>query len=177
MVHWSWRDCIIHPGILLQLQRFLPPPGHLHGGLLSHDPIPYLFTSSGDAKTRKCGIGIRSYFHLFKHRTVCCPLFCWKDQRLNRFLQLDLPPDLPLLPPHRSIHLLHPPPSPLTPSLSPWRLCHKGGNGKNVMLNLFQHLIKSIGYETLKRVQGDKITITTQSLGGEGEGEGNSSSE
>jgi len=26
----------------------------------------------------------------------------------------------------------------------------------NVMLNLFQHLIKSIGYETLKRVQGDK---------------------
>ncbi len=27
---------------------------------------------------------------------------------------------------------------------------------KNVMLNLFQHLIKSIGYETLKRVQGDK---------------------
>lgn len=27
---------------------------------------------------------------------------------------------------------------------------------KNVMLNLFQHLIKSNGYETLKRVQGDK---------------------
>jgi hypothetical protein len=28
---------------------------------------------------------------------------------------------------------------------------------------LFQHLIKSIGYETLKQVQGDKITIATQS--------------
>ncbi len=27
---------------------------------------------------------------------------------------------------------------------------------KNVMLNLFQHLIESISYETLKRVQGDK---------------------
>jgi len=42
------------------------------------------------------------------------------------------------------------------------RLCHNEGNGKNVMLNLFQHLIKSNGYETLKRVQGDKITVTTQ---------------
>jgi hypothetical protein len=30
------------------------------------------------------------------------------------------------------------------------------------MLNLFQHLIKSIYYETLKRVQGDKKWITTQ---------------
>jgi hypothetical protein len=36
------------------------------------------------------------------------------------------------------------------------------------MLNLFQHLIKSNGYETLKRVQGDKITITTQSPGERG---------
>jgi len=27
---------------------------------------------------------------------------------------------------------------------------------KNVMLNLFQHLIESMCYETLKRVQGDK---------------------
>jgi hypothetical protein len=27
---------------------------------------------------------------------------------------------------------------------------------KNVMLNLFQHLMESISYETLKRVQGDK---------------------
>jgi hypothetical protein len=27
------------------------------------------------------------------------------------------------------------------------------------MLNLFQHLIKSIGYETLKQVQGDKKGI------------------
>jgi len=36
------------------------------------------------------------------------------------------------------------------------------------MLNLFQHLIKSTGYETLKRVQGDKITIMAQSLTGEG---------
>ena len=56
-----------------------------------------------------------------------------------------------------------PHPSPLAT-----RLCHKGENGKNVMLNLFQHLIKSNGYETLKRVQGDKITITTQSRRGEG---------
>jgi hypothetical protein len=43
----------------------------------------------------------------------------------------------------------------------------------NQVLNLFQdlrfqHLIKSNGYETLKRVQSDKITITTQSLTGEG---------
>jgi len=44
-------------------------------------------------------------------------------------------------------------------------------SGQNVMLNLFQHLIKSICYETLKRVQGDKICITTQSpkRGGKGE--------
>ena len=62
--------------------------------------------------------------------------------------------------------------APLTPSLSPLRLCHKGENGKNVMLNLFQHLIKSNGYETLKRVQGDKITTTTQSRWGEGKGKG-----
>jgi hypothetical protein len=27
---------------------------------------------------------------------------------------------------------------------------------KNVMLNLFQHLMESISYETLNRVQGDK---------------------
>jgi hypothetical protein len=40
------------------------------------------------------------------------------------------------------------------------------------MLNLFQHLIKSICYETLKRVQGDKKWIATQSLCGEGQGEG-----
>jgi hypothetical protein len=31
------------------------------------------------------------------------------------------------------------------------------------MLNLFQHLIKSIYYETLKRVQGDRKWIVTQS--------------
>jgi hypothetical protein len=43
---------------------------------------------------------------------------------------------------------------------------------QSVMLNLFQHLIKSICYETLKRVQGDKKWITTQSLEGEGQGEG-----
>ena len=42
----------------------------------------------------------------------------------------------------------------------------------SVMLNLFQHLIESMCYETLKRVQGDKKGITTQSLGGEGKGEG-----
>jgi len=51
----------------------------------------------------------------------------------------------------------------MTPSLR--RLGRKEENGKNVMLNLFQHLIKSNSYETLKRVQGDKIMITTQSLG------------
>jgi hypothetical protein len=45
-------------------------------------------------------------------------------------------------------------------------------SGQNVMLNLFQHLIKSIRYATLKRVQGDKTCITTQSLEGEGQGEG-----
>jgi hypothetical protein len=39
---------------------------------------------------------------------------------------------------------------------------------KNVMLNLFQHLMASISYETLKRVQGDKNGITTQSPGGKG---------
>ena len=49
----------------------------------------------------------------------------------------------------------------------PLRLCHKGENAKNVMLNLFQHLIKSNAYETLKQVQGDKKTIVTQSLKGE----------
>ena len=54
------------------------------------------------------------------------------------------------------------------PNPLPQRLCRKGENGKNVMLNLFQHLIKSNGYETLKRVQGDKKTITTQSPKGEG---------
>ncbi len=33
----------------------------------------------------------------------------------------------------------------------------------NVMPNLFRHLIKSKICETLKQVQGDKISITTQS--------------
>jgi hypothetical protein len=53
----------------------------------------------------------------------------------------------------------------------------------NHVLNLIQYcfsipacgrqVIKSNGYETLKRVQkGDKITISTQSLAGEGKGEG-----
>jgi len=41
---------------------------------------------------------------------------------------------------------------------------------KNVMLNLFQHLIESNSYETLKRVQGDKKCIATQSPGGRGWG-------
>ena len=40
------------------------------------------------------------------------------------------------------------------------------------MLNLFQHLINSMSYETLNQVQGDKNAITTQSLAGEGKGEG-----
>jgi hypothetical protein len=42
---------------------------------------------------------------------------------------------------------------------------------KNVMLNLFQHLMESITYETLKRVQGDKKGITTQSPVGRGRGD------
>jgi hypothetical protein len=38
---------------------------------------------------------------------------------------------------------------------------------KNVMLNLFQHLIESKSYETLKRVQGDKkFNYDTVSRGG-----------
>jgi len=45
--------------------------------------------------------------------------------------------------------------------LSPFPIPHRdcvviGEMVKNVMLNLFQHLIESISYETLKRVQGDK---------------------
>jgi hypothetical protein len=42
----------------------------------------------------------------------------------------------------------------------------------NVMPNLFRHLIESNSYETLNQVQGDKILIATQPLGGEGQGEG-----
>jgi len=38
------------------------------------------------------------------------------------------------------------------------------------MLNLFQHLINSMNYETLNQVQGDKKAIATQSLEGEGRG-------
>ena len=45
------------------------------------------------------------------------------------------------------------------------RLCRNGGNGKNVMLNLFQHLINSMSYETLNQVQGDKKAIATQPPG------------
>jgi hypothetical protein len=48
------------------------------------------------------------------------------------------------------------------------------GNGENKLRPvvtegsyLLEHLIKSNGYETLKRVQGDKITITTQPPRGE----------
>jgi len=47
-------------------------------------------------------------------------------------------------------------------------LCRKGENGKNVMLNLFQHLINSMSYETLNQVQGDKKAIVTQSQGERG---------
>jgi len=43
---------------------------------------------------------------------------------------------------------------------------------KNVMLNLFQHLIESNSYETLNQVQGDKTGVTPQSLRGEEKGEG-----
>jgi hypothetical protein len=43
------------------------------------------------------------------------------------------------------------------PQSSPARDCVVIGKMvKNVMLNLFQHLMESISYETLKRVQGDK---------------------
>jgi hypothetical protein len=38
------------------------------------------------------------------------------------------------------------------------------------MLNLVQHLINSMAYETMEQVQGDKTSITTQSLAGEEEG-------
>jgi hypothetical protein len=34
---------------------------------------------------------------------------------------------------------------------------------ENVVLNVFQHLKESNTYETLKRVQGDKTVIATQS--------------
>jgi hypothetical protein len=50
--------------------------------------------------------------------------------------------------------------TPLSPHFTK-RLCRKGENGKNVMLNLFQHLIESTTYETLNQVQGDKKAITT----------------
>ncbi len=43
------------------------------------------------------------------------------------------------------------------------RLCHNPENLNIVMLNLFQHLSKSMAYETLKQVQGDKNTVVTQS--------------
>ena len=57
-----------------------------------------------------------------------------------------------------------PPPLPcgvffITPQGTPSpvkRLCRNGKMMKNVMLNLFQHLIESMCYETLKRVQGGK---------------------
>ena len=54
----------------------------------------------------------------------------------------------------------------------PWGLCRNGENGKNVMLNLFQHLINSMSYETLNQVQGDEKAIATQPPRGEDEGEG-----
>ncbi len=44
-----------------------------------------------------------------------------------------------------------------SPTSPPLRGCVAIGEmEKNVMLNLFQHLMESISYETLKRVQGDK---------------------
>jgi hypothetical protein len=39
---------------------------------------------------------------------------------------------------------------------------------KNVMLNLFQHLIEFDTYETLNQVQGDKKGFATQPPQGEG---------
>jgi hypothetical protein len=59
---------------------------------------------------------------------------------------------------------MHPSPSPLEDCVTIAEMV------KNVMLNLFQHLMESITYETLKRVQGDKKGITTQSLDGRGLG-------
>jgi hypothetical protein len=47
-----------------------------------------------------------------------------------------------------------------------------GETVKDVMPNLFRHLIKSRPYETLNQVQGDKIVITTQSLEGGEKGGG-----
>jgi hypothetical protein len=41
-------------------------------------------------------------------------------------------------------------------TLSPGDCVVIGEMVKNVMLNLFQHLMELISYETLKRVQGDK---------------------
>jgi len=40
-----------------------------------------------------------------------------------------------------------------------------------IMLNSFQHLMESGTYKTLNQVQGDKIVIPRQSLGGEGRGD------
>jgi|GEM_PF-3033093 len=58
----------------------------------------------------------------------------------------------------------YPPP----PHSSPIRGCVVTGEMvKNVMLNLFQHLIESNTYETLNQVQGDKKGFTTQPLKGE----------
>ena len=60
---------------------------------------------------------------------------------------------------NRSLILFVPSLAPFTPSPtpSPARDCVVIGEMvKNVMLNLFQHLMESISYETLKRVQGDK---------------------
>ena len=37
-------------------------------------------------------------------------------------------------------------------------------NLESVMLNLFQHLIKSRAYETLKQIQGDKSGLFTKPL-------------
>ena len=67
----------------------------------------------------------------------------------------------------------------IPPTVALKRLCRNGKMVKNVMLsqvlNLiqdlrFQHLIESMCYETLKRVQGGKKWITTQSPRGEGRG-------
>jgi len=45
----------------------------------------------------------------------------------------------------------------------------KAEMARNVMLlNLYEHRIESITYETLKRVQGDKKRITTHSQQGRG---------
>ncbi|MDI7261266.1 MAG: acyl-CoA dehydratase activase-related protein [Thermodesulfobacteriota bacterium] len=64
-------------------------------------------------------------------------------------------------------------PTPSAPMISsiPGDCVSKSKLRQNVMLDLFQHLIRTINDETLKRVQGDKKRVTTKSLAGADEEE------